>query len=85
MDEPQKDFRVDLDALADYHVRLDKCETYQVMLSRRITALEAGAVHRHNDDELFDNKTMGMLFLLMVIPIVLPMIGDMVTKWRSQS
>lgn len=76
---------MDLDAAADFHARLSQIETKQIQDSRRITALELQQGGKKDELELFDNRTMGILVLLMVLPVILPMIGEMAARWKQSS
>jgi hypothetical protein len=79
-DENENSKRMELDALADFHARLDRCETFETALSRRITALEEGTRGHYSDDPM---SVMGPMIWVMVGLTVLPLIMDMVTQWRS--
>jgi hypothetical protein len=54
------------------------------MLSRRLTAIEESRLGVH-DDELFDKKTMGIIVLLMVMPLLLDMASMLVARWKQSS
>lgn len=65
-----------LDALADFHARLSQCESFDVSLSRRITALEKGS-HRSSDNPMMD------MIWVMAILTALPLVVDLIKQWRS--
>jgi len=78
--EEMKPEEMRLDELADLHSRLAVCETVEVSLSRRITALEEGARGVYNDDPL---KSMAPMIWVMVLLTVAPLVIDLVKSWRS--
>jgi hypothetical protein len=69
-----------LDEMADFHARLSRCETFDVALSRRVTALEDGSRGHYEDDPL---KSMMPLVWIMVLLTVAPLVIDLVNSWRS--
>jgi hypothetical protein len=70
----------DLDGLADFHARLSKCESFDVALSRRVTALEETGRGHFNDDPM---KQMAPVIWVMVFLTVAPLVLDLVKAWRS--
>jgi tRNA G10 N-methylase Trm11 len=83
MPEPEKRWENDVDGLADFHARLSNCESMDVKLSRRITALEEAARGRYADDPM---AGMGSVVLVMVVLTLAPIVLDLVKQWRlSQS
>lgn len=68
----------------DELARMDhKQERINEAVTRRLQALENS--RKGTSDELFDNRTIGVLFLIMVVPVVLPFVFDLVQQWRSSS
>lgn len=73
----------DIDAMADLYERMSRVETRNVEMSRRVTSLEDRNRGLLDDDptKLITSMVVGML----VLQVILPMIMDMVAKWRLQS
>lgn len=78
--DESKAWENDLDGLADFHARLSRCETFDVALSRRLTALEEAGRGHFNDDPM---KAMGPVIWVMVFLTVAPLVLDLVRAWRS--
>jgi hypothetical protein len=76
----EKTREIQLDEMADLHARLSACESKDILLSRRITALEESARGNFNDDPM---KQMGPMIWIMVLLTFGPLIFDLVSKWRS--
>ena len=80
MDESKKDRDMVLDEMADFHQRLGRCESFEVALSRRVTAIEESNRGHYVDDPMAGMSTMiWVMVLLTVAPIVL----EMVREWQS--
>jgi hypothetical protein len=80
MDSEAKTREMQLDEMADFHARLSHVETNQVVLSRRITAMEDGKRGSYDDDPM---KAMGPVIWIMVLLTVAPIVLDLVKQWRS--
>ena len=78
--EPGTDSRA-WSALADMHQEMER-EFQQV--SDRMARLEKKAVGM-GGEQLIDNKTIGMLLAITIIPIALQVVSVLIAKWQSQS
>ena len=70
-----------LDSLADFHARLSKCESHDVILSRRITALEAPCGHVDDDPTKMIVKAM---IWAMVLQFAVPLVIDLIASWHGK-
>jgi hypothetical protein len=68
-----------LDEMADFHARLSRCESADVLASRRITALEEGARGHYVDDPL---KDLAPLIWILAALTIAPVVIDLVKQWR---
>jgi hypothetical protein len=75
-----KSREMQLDEMADFHARLSRAESFDVALSRRVTALEEGGRGHHTDGIM---ESMGPLIWIMVLLTVAPLVIDLVQTWRS--
>jgi len=83
MEEPKQEIRSETerlwDALADEH--LDNERRYN-SVARRLTELEDKSPSREDDPM----KAIGSMIVVMVLlQVVLPLVGEMIMRWRSES
>lgn len=76
----EKSREMQLDEMADFHARLSRAESFDVTLSRRVTALEEGGRGHHEDGIM---ESMGPLIWIMILLTVAPLVLDLVKEWRS--
>ena len=83
--EPTPDAKareMQLDEMADFHARLSRCESADVAVSRRVTALEEGARGSYDDNPL--SGMMPMVWIMVVLTVA-PLVIDLVKQWRLSS
>jgi hypothetical protein len=85
MDENEKDVpaseALSWSAMADMHSEMER--GFQ-QVSDRIARLEKKSVGM-GGEQLIDNKTIGMLLAITIIPIALQVVSVLIAKWQSQS
>ena len=78
--EPSPDSRA-WSALADMHDDLTRLEKSVSARFDRLERKTAGG----SGEQLVDNRTIGLLIVITVVPIALQVIGVLIAKWQSSS
>ena len=73
-----------IDEMADLHERIGKLESRDVLLSRRITALEEAGRGHYDDNPM--SSLLSPSFLLVIAALtLLPVVVDVWKQWRLSS
>ena len=84
--KPEKTWQNDLDGLADIHSRLSTCESVDVALARRVTALEEKNRGHYDGDDPFKSLTGGLnltpLLWMVALVTLAPMVLELWQTWQ---